>query len=82
MGAKTTTVTLVCPPLNNVTQEFEFTHAERLLRMQNNGGWQLPIDSKFEFVNNGIRYKQDTQGDNGTPKKGGNKSGKGAPKQD
>jgi len=55
MNAKTTTVTLVA---NGVTREFELTHAERLLRMPNNGGWQLPQDSKFEFIDNGLRRKQ------------------------
>lgn len=82
MEAKITMVTLVCATLNNVTQDFEFSHAERLLRMRNNGGWQLPTDSKYEFVNNGIRFKQDTKGDNGTQQKGSDKSGKGTSKQD
>ena len=51
MNAKTTTVTLVA---NGVTQDFEFAHAERILRMPNNGGWKLPEDSKFEFIDNGL----------------------------
>lgn len=37
--AKTTTVTLTCPSCGD--REFEVSHAERLLRMQKNGGWQL-----------------------------------------
>lgn len=56
MGAKTTTVTL---EVNGVTREFEFSHAERLLRMPRNGGWHLPENSKFEFVDYGLRRRQD-----------------------
>jgi hypothetical protein len=52
MNAKTTTVTLVA---NGVTREFEYSHAERLLQMPNNGGWKLAEGSKYEFVNNGLR---------------------------
>ena len=55
MNAKTTTVTLVA---NGVTREFEISHAERLLGMPNNGGWKLQ-DSKYEYVNNGLRRRQD-----------------------
>lgn len=46
MGAKRTSVTLVA---GQMQQEFEFSHAERLLRMRMNGGWHLPEGSKFEF---------------------------------
>ena len=60
MNAKTTTVTLA---VGNVTQDFEFTHAERLLRMTK-AGWHIPDNSKYEFVNNAIRIKQDKQGNN------------------
>ncbi len=59
MNAKTTTVTLVA---NGVTREFEFSHAERLLRMPNNGGWSLPENSKFEFVDYALRHRQDKKG--------------------
>lgn len=54
MNAKTTAVTLVA---NGVTEEFEFSHAERILRMPRNGGWHLPDDSKYEFVNNGLQCR-------------------------
>lgn len=54
MGAKQTFVALRA---SNVTREFEFTHAERLLRMPNSG-WRLPDESQYEFVNNAIRRKQ------------------------
>lgn len=50
---------------NDVTREFEISHAERLLRMPNNGGWHLPENSKFEFVNNGLQRRQDKKGNSG-----------------
>lgn len=56
MNAKTTTVTLVA---NGVTREFEISHAERILRMPKNGGWRLPENSKFEFVDYGLRCRAD-----------------------
>lgn len=62
MNAKTTTVTLCA---NGVTLEFEISHAERLLNMPNNGGWHLPENSKFEYVNNGLRRRQDKKEDCG-----------------
>lgn len=62
MNAKTTTVTLVA---NGVTREFEYSHAERVLSMPRNGGWCLPKDSKFEFVNNGLRRRADKKGNHG-----------------
>jgi hypothetical protein len=30
-------------------QEFDIDHAERILRMPNNGGWDLPKDSKYRL---------------------------------
>ena len=62
MNAKTTTVTLVA---NGVTREFEISHAERLLRMPNNGGWKLPDNSKFEFVDYALRCRKDKKGNSG-----------------
>ena len=62
MNAKTTTVTLV---VGNVTREFEFSHAERLLRIKNNGGWELPANSKFEFVDYALRRRKDQKGNRG-----------------
>lgn len=73
MAAKVTKVVLECPTLNT-TEEFDVNHAERLLRMPNNGGWQLPEKTPFEFIKeNGIRYKTHTKGNNGTAEKGGDK---------
>ena len=62
MNAKTTTVTLVA---NGVTRDFELSHAERLLRMPRNGGWELPENSKYEFVDNGLRRRANKKKDNG-----------------
>lgn len=73
MAAKVTKVKLVCPP-HGLTEEFEIKHAERLLRMPNNGGWQLPEKTSFEFSKeNGIRYKTHKKGNNGTEEKGDDK---------
>ena len=62
MNAKITMVTLEA---DGVTRDFEITHAERLLAMPNNGGWKLPGDSKYEFVNDGLQFRKDKKGDNG-----------------
>jgi len=62
MNAKTTTVTLV---VGNVAREFEITHAERLLRMPRNGGWRLPENSKFEFVDYALRRRSDKKRNSG-----------------
>lgn len=59
MKAKTTTVTLIA---GGTAREFEYSHAERLLRMRRSG-WDLPSDSKFEFVNNALRRKSNQRGD-------------------
>lgn len=68
---KTTKVLLECEALKT-TREFDVTHAERLLRMQNNGGWQLPENSKFEFdKENGLRYKRNKKADSGATEKDG-----------
>ena len=53
MNAKTTTITLVVPE-HNMSQDFEFSHAERLLGMRNNGGWTLPKDSQYKFENGSL----------------------------
>ena len=33
--------------VGDLKQEFEINHAERILRMPNNGGWHLPDDSNY-----------------------------------
>lgn len=46
-------------------QEFEINHAERILRMPDNGGWKLPEDSNYQMDEvNGLttkRIKRETQ---------------------
>lgn len=60
MASKITKVALHLPE-NNYTEEFEIAHAERILRLKNNGGWQLPENSKYQFdEENGIT-KRDTK---------------------
>lgn len=66
MNAKKTTVSLA---VHGATHEFEFSHAERLLQMPRNGGWHLPEDSPFEFVDNALRRKQDKKGNSGEAKR-------------
>jgi hypothetical protein len=39
-------VTLEC---EGRKQDFEINHAERILRMKNNGGWKLPEDSNLKL---------------------------------
>ncbi len=62
---KATKVVLECEKLG-MKKEFDVDHAERLLLMRNNGGWQLSADSNFEFdKENGIRYRRDNQKNSG-----------------
>jgi hypothetical protein len=44
-----------------VRREFEIMHAERLLRMPNNGGWHFPQDSDFEITENGIELRRNKE---------------------
>lgn len=67
----------------NSRQTFEINHAERLLRMPNNGGWQLPKDSSYYFdVKNGIGYKQTKKGSTKPEETGDDTTSDNAPKQD
>ena len=69
---KKTLVTLECSEIV-VTKDFEIAHAERILKMPNNGGWKLPKDSKFTFDNeNGIRFIENKTRDNGATQSGDN----------
>jgi hypothetical protein len=53
-------IQLVCPVLGKV-QDFTIEHALRLLKMPKNGGWYIPLDSKYYIdVNGAIRIKQDS----------------------
>jgi hypothetical protein len=40
-------VTLVTA--DGMTRDLEIDHAERILRMPNNGGWKLPDNSPYQF---------------------------------
>lgn len=65
---KKTAVILVTP--SGASQEFELQHAERLLDMgpHLNGGWQLPVDSKYVYDEvYGLRIKTD-KANSGTAK--------------
>ena len=67
----------------NSRQTFEINHAERLLRMPNNGGWQLPEDSPYYFdLKNGIGYKQTKKGSTKPEETGNDTKSDNAPKQD
>lgn len=57
MNAKTTTVILVA---GSVEREFEFSHAENLLRYPSSG-WELPKNSPFEFTDNALRNRTNTK---------------------
>ena len=82
MKGKKTTV-LLENTAANTTEEFEINHAERLLRMPNNGGWQLPEDSPYYFdLKNGIGYKQTKKGSTKPEETGDDTTGDNAPKQD
>ncbi len=49
------------------SQSFLWLHAERILKMPNNGGWQLPTDSKLEIhPEHGLRTKQSKRADKST----------------
>lgn len=42
-------------------QAFEINHAERILRMPDNGGWHLPEESNYEMdPHNGLTTKRNT----------------------
>lgn len=70
MNAKQTMVALKADSLG-VTREFEITHAERLLTMQNNGGWYLATD-EYELKDGNI-VRRTTETDKREPKRRGKK---------
>jgi hypothetical protein len=43
--ATATMVTLKCDAIGCAKRQFELTHAERLLSMRKNGGWELADDN-------------------------------------
>lgn len=44
-------------------QDFEISHAERILRMPNNGGWRLPEDSNYQLDEHGINIRRNKEED-------------------
>lgn len=63
MNAKTTMIPLKCDALGGVVRDFEYSHAERLLRMKDNGGWVL-ASNDYEFINGNIirRHSEEAPG--------------------
>ena len=50
---------MVTLQVGETKQDFEINHAERILRMPNNGGWELPIDSNYIMdKTNGLTVKR------------------------
>lgn len=66
--AKTTLVALECKALG--VREFEISHAERILNMKPNGGWEL-ADKNFNFKN-GIIERNTKKTNDGTGEKADN----------
>lgn len=56
MGAKVTMVRLTA---GERTESFEISHAERILAMENNGGWKVAKGEKLEWIDNGFRPVKD-----------------------
>lgn len=54
--AKSTNVTLVVEK-HGYKRDFAIEHAERLLSLANNGGWQLPENSPFVYSNGTIERR-------------------------
>ena len=65
MAAKVTMVTLKHQVLGD--REFEISHAERLLAMANNGGWELP-SGKYELKDGSIIVRKAKKGTDGAEK--------------
>lgn len=63
MGAKVSTIRL---QVGERIETFEAEHAERLLRMPNNGGWHIAKGENKELTENGFRLIKHTKGDNAT----------------
>lgn len=54
-------------------REFEINHAERILRMPDNGGWKLPANSKYRFNKvDGLTIKRNTGDSEESQEKAGN----------
>ena len=69
MAAKTTRITLVST--SGRAQDFEVTHAERLLGLRNSA-WTLPENSEYRFENGSIIRHTSKRPKRGVGKKDGN----------
>ena len=76
MAAKTTRITLITK--GGCKQDFEVTHAERLLGFRNSA-WTLPENSEYRFENGSIIRHTTKRPKRGVGKKDGNE-GDSAPK--
>ena len=56
MASKITSVRL---QVRDEVRVFEVEHAERLLRLPDNGGWHIADDEKVELTENGFRPLKD-----------------------
>lgn len=56
MGARISSVRL---QVGDRIETFGLEHAERLLRMPNNGGWHIADNEKVELTENGFRPVKD-----------------------
>ena len=70
MAAKTTRITLVSA--SGSAQDFEVTHAERLLGFRNSA-WRLPENSEYRFENGSIIRHTTKRPKRGVGKKDGDK---------
>lgn len=52
-------ITKVKLEANGIVQEFNVDHAERLLRMPNNGGWKIAKGEKLILTENGFKPAKD-----------------------
>ena len=77
MEAKKQMITLVT---DEQEQQFEISHAERLLKMANNGGWRLPENSQFKFDSDGLGIRKNKKRDIEAEKQGDNNESNQSPK--
>lgn len=59
--------------VGDIKQEFEISHAERILRMKDNGGWHVPENSIYQFDElNGLTVKRNKRPDKKSGEEPGN----------
>ena len=77
--SKNTAVILVCPQWG-YERKFSVEHAENLISMRNNGGWELPKNSEYEYIDGSIIRRNKKQNKR-TAETFGNQFGDFAPEQ-